>query len=586
MQAAKDGFKHVWIDTVCINKESSAELTEAINSMWRLYCDAEVCYTLLSDLDANCPELRDMEDDWASDTMNDPESHAGLDRQFAASRWLERGWTLQELLAPRNMVFFGSGWNPIGTKHSLLNRLHAVTGIDKLALEDRHAIDHFVIARKMCWAANRRTTRIEDRAYSLLGIFGVNMPMLYGEGESAFIRLQEELIKNSTDHSIFAWEWTREPKPRDDLLFATSPDQFYPHGKRMIYWVGNLKDNPFSLTNRGIVFERISMKQKREKREPASLENEAWAILNCRRENDSNGIALRLVQKDHWTPRIDRTSKMTEDVYWVPFVRGETRIHSWKKSYPHGRRSTLLRHHLVKHWSLVLPPKFRIELDHDLASSFAICECWPSRLWEPGRDMMSLPPQKTYPEVIVASASIRLKAKGSVPFLHVAFSFRPVEEDGHHSPRLALSRLSQENARENLERDSADLSGGLRLSSSESRISDPPDEGVNDAQAHDKLKSIVLASAHLEATEPGDLEICAKIENIARVPEDVGYKIELSWAESTAELKARERRARHRRKSRWSHNVRLDASYPQPWLGNHSSSSSDDGTGHSETSSF
>ncbi|KAK7468953.1 hypothetical protein VKT23_003452 [Stygiomarasmius scandens] len=170
-RAHESGFDYIWIDTCCIDKESSAELSEAINSMYEYYAKAEVCYVYLSDL----PDGANPRDDGAA---------------FSQCRWFTRGWTLQELLAPENLVFFTQSWLEVGNKNQLADIIASITGvtIDVLLGGDCSTIS---IARRMSWAAYRQTTREEDRAYSLMGIFGVHIPPLYGEGGSnAFMRLQ------------------------------------------------------------------------------------------------------------------------------------------------------------------------------------------------------------------------------------------------------------------------------------------------------------------------------------------------------------------------------------------------------------
>ncbi|GAB1309854.1 Heterokaryon incompatibility domain-containing protein [Madurella fahalii] len=188
-QAAKDGYRYVWIDTCCIDKRSSAEVSEAINSMWSWYQRAAVCYAYLEDVhfDDYTQGYRTWKDD------------------FSNSRWFTRGWTLQELLAPRKVVFYAKGWRILGTKSSLVKTVEKITGIDELTLLEPRLVHGASVARRMSWAAKRTTTRTEDVAYSLLGIFNINMPIIYGESENAFLRLQEEIIKRSDDQSIFAW---------------------------------------------------------------------------------------------------------------------------------------------------------------------------------------------------------------------------------------------------------------------------------------------------------------------------------------------------------------------------------------------
>ncbi|KAM3460165.1 hypothetical protein NHJ6243_006211 [Beauveria neobassiana] len=196
-RAKHDGFPYAWIDTCCIDKASSAELSEAINSMYQWYFDADRCYAYLADV---------------------PSPKA----TFQESEWFERGFTLQELLAPVEVYFLDDQWNDIGTKTSLRNAVSFRTGIPSDILSGIADIDTASIAQRMSWAASRKTSRLEDRAYCLMGIFGVNMPLIYGEGERAFTRLQEEIMKISDDQSIFAWE---SSDTRTGLL-ATSPAAF------------------------------------------------------------------------------------------------------------------------------------------------------------------------------------------------------------------------------------------------------------------------------------------------------------------------------------------------------------------------
>lgn len=185
-QAFNDGYDWVWVDTCCIDKTSSAELSEAINSMFHWYSGAVVCYVFLSDLPAQAPcDL-------------DPQS-------FLSCRWFTRGWTLQELLAPAIVEFYDQGWNEIGTKLSLGNIIHIQTGIRHDVLSGRISLFSTSIAERMSWASSRKTSREEDTAYSLMGIFDINMPLLYGEGRRAFSRLQQEILRKSEDLSILLW---------------------------------------------------------------------------------------------------------------------------------------------------------------------------------------------------------------------------------------------------------------------------------------------------------------------------------------------------------------------------------------------
>ena len=199
-QALRDELFYVWVDCCCIDKTSSAELSEAINSMLRWYARAAKCYAYLSDIFSDAALCNSST--WAINTV-EPDAYPG----FAQSRWFRRGWTLQELIAPKDVVFFASGWKLIGNRNGiLLNTISEITNIDVAVLSDRELLPEISVAKRMSWAANRRTTRKEDEAYCLLGIFGVNIPLLYGKEENAFVRLQEEIVRSSTDQSIFAWK--------------------------------------------------------------------------------------------------------------------------------------------------------------------------------------------------------------------------------------------------------------------------------------------------------------------------------------------------------------------------------------------
>jgi hypothetical protein len=181
-QAASDGLQYFWVDTCCIDKSSSAELTEAINSMFRWYHDAAKCYVYLSDV-----SIYD---------KNDHFSLSAWESVFRESRWFTRGWTLQELIAPASVEFFSSEGKRLGDKNSLERHLHEITGIAIQALQG-NPLSHFSVQERMSWATKRKTKRKEDEAYCLLGIFDIHMPLIYGEGEKAFIRLMEEIEKSS-----------------------------------------------------------------------------------------------------------------------------------------------------------------------------------------------------------------------------------------------------------------------------------------------------------------------------------------------------------------------------------------------------
>ncbi|KAH9911305.1 HET-domain-containing protein [Epithele typhae] len=186
-QALAEQHRHeyAWVDTCCINKESSSELSEGINSMFRYYALSDICYVYLSDVEY-------------SDTDSDKMLVA-----FQTSLWHWRGWTLQELIASRMLVFYSKEWICLGTKYELADRLEKATKISTAVLRFESPFTDASIATRISWAARRGTTRPEDAAYSLFGLFGVNMPTLYGEGRLAFCRLLMEISKTSRDPSIF-----------------------------------------------------------------------------------------------------------------------------------------------------------------------------------------------------------------------------------------------------------------------------------------------------------------------------------------------------------------------------------------------
>ncbi|KLU85575.1 hypothetical protein MAPG_04598 [Magnaporthiopsis poae ATCC 64411] len=227
--ARLEGYRLAWVDTCCIDKSSSAELSEAINSMFSLYAESGKCFVYL----------------------NDYHSDIFIEDEFAACRWFTRGWTLQELIAPDELQFYQAGWQAMGTKRSLLRYIHDITRIPTVVLEDREATFTRCVAQRMSWAAGRVTRRPEDVAYCLLGLFGVNMPMLYGMGKKAFLRLQEEIIKDTNDLSIFAWIDQSLDSDAEHGVFAESPDVFRACSN-LVFSDGETFAGYFSITNRGL----------------------------------------------------------------------------------------------------------------------------------------------------------------------------------------------------------------------------------------------------------------------------------------------------------------------------------------------
>ena len=253
--AQANGYEWIWINTCCIDKSSSAELSEAINSMFRWYAESAICYAYLSDVHGS-----DMD----------------------GSRWFRRGWTLQELIAPPNVEFFDASWNLVGDRNSLAEQIARISGIDESVLRHGHhrrcarvrdvrfshvadiasrkesspnpghphqtaplrscncnsyagplvkpvlglglssLLAQHSVATRMSWASKRQTTREEDMSYCLLGLFNVNMPLIYGEGEKAFSRLLEEVMQRSNDQSILTWQ----SPTRQSQHWPVSPESY------------------------------------------------------------------------------------------------------------------------------------------------------------------------------------------------------------------------------------------------------------------------------------------------------------------------------------------------------------------------
>jgi hypothetical protein len=185
-QAAKDGINLCWIDTCCIDKSSSAELAEAINSMFNWYRNSAKCYVYLPDVSIG---------GGTQDALSDQTWKTA----FQQSRWFTRGWTLQELIAPTVVEFYCAEGQRLGDRESMVHLLHNITGINVEALLQR-PLHSFSIEERMSWRRQRKTKREEDAAYSLLGIFDVQMSLIYGEGQKkALARLQREIKIQTVD---------------------------------------------------------------------------------------------------------------------------------------------------------------------------------------------------------------------------------------------------------------------------------------------------------------------------------------------------------------------------------------------------
>lgn len=289
----KDGLRYIWIDSCCIDKRNAAELDESINSMFAYYKKAEVCYAYLADVPV-CD-------------LNRPSS------PFKRSRWFTRGWTLQELLAPTEVVFFSQDWTELGSKNihkrnTLCTTLSRITHIDEDILMHRKPIESASVAQRMCWAAHRKTTRPEDIAYCLVGIFSVRMSFIYGEKEKAFIRLQEHIIERINDHSIFAWTDLKASKDSLRGMLATSPSKFADCHDILPY--NDWPARPYLMTNLGLRIDLDIIERR---------PNEFIAVLGCVRLQCTGirfiGIILKRVSQDrrqYARIKLDRLVEVSE----------------------------------------------------------------------------------------------------------------------------------------------------------------------------------------------------------------------------------------------------------------------------------
>ena len=278
--ARSRGFDWCWVDTCGIDKTSSAELSESINSMYNWYRDSTVCFVYLQDIHA----------------MVHPDGSYTFP-EFNRSTWFTRGWTLQEFIAPYNVEFYSSEWIYIGDKISMAQELSIFTGIDEDVLLGSLSPRLVSTAKRMSWASHRKTSRKEDIAYCLLGLFDIHMPLLYGEGDRAFIRLQEELLKQSSDQSLFAWN----PIIDEDKKFlvigeyslcgilAPSPACFAETGD-ILPLVG-LWDTESTLTNRGVRL-RIPLEYDSRSKTFAGL-------LCCKSSSNEQEVAIELHSTSH-----------------------------------------------------------------------------------------------------------------------------------------------------------------------------------------------------------------------------------------------------------------------------------------------
>lgn len=273
--------------------------------------NAAVCYVFLEDVPGTCPRLSD-------NAFIHPRQLQFIDA-FEDSRWFKRGWTLQELIAPRKLQFFGQLWNFIGSRQDLMHRVSGITNIQTDVLDQTKPLADLSVARRLSWAASRKTTRKEDEAYSLLGILNVNMPLLYGEGDKAFLRLQEEIINKSTDQSIFAWNSPAGFMEPRELLFAPSPQCFRNAGRiRRRRYTAN--ESAFRISNKGLEI-TLPIVRRRLQEDPTQP-YVTLGILDCKYDGSSEVLALVLNQHPFGIGSGNLTLELYVSGYEQDFGRG------------------------------------------------------------------------------------------------------------------------------------------------------------------------------------------------------------------------------------------------------------------------
>ncbi|KAK1749489.1 heterokaryon incompatibility protein-domain-containing protein [Echria macrotheca] len=388
-QAKLDELGYCWIDTCCIDKTSSSELSEAINSMYAWYRDSAVCYIYMSDVDVSA----------CTGEYGAPSQERVLG-QFGASQWFTRGWTLQELLAPKNLIFYDVNWvqllrnaksfedgelygwpgfqnlrGPILDLRKKEQRavLDKATGIDTLFDLDGFSPESsaYSVALKMSWASRRKTTRIEDMAYCLMGIFDINMPLLYGEGMKAFARLQEEIIKQTDDHTIFYW---RDPNARPSCfrgLLARSPADFSESSRAKMprsldtgYTRGHLEashmqpegDRTYGMTNKGLRI-TLPMVVNNNGWPPYAnaLDNEAFVLLECEVWGQKCGLVLARVSNEGHYARVDahKLPPTIQEPYHIPTSQ-QIFVKSVPSVFPNYTSSRMTRVMFNKDWEFIV----------------------------------------------------------------------------------------------------------------------------------------------------------------------------------------------------------------------------------------
>ncbi|KAI9674946.1 MAG: hypothetical protein M1822_009008 [Bathelium mastoideum] len=365
-KAHDDTFFWIWIDTCCIDKSSSAELSEAINSLYHWYQSAGKRYAYLADV----PSLEASNLDV-------------LQIRLVKSHWFARGWTLQELIASARVEFLSADWSYIATKSNendghvqFCHLLSKITGVDIDVLRGIKPLATLEIAVRMSWASKRETTRPEDMAYCLLGLFDVSIRLLYGEGgKKAFIRLQEELMRNSDDQSLFVWtQKTENPPIRGPL--ADSPAEFASAQdiKSFPNWTRSL---PYSMTNLGLqvslpVIPFESLSSAASSRYPTTH----IGVLNCiRGVHRKERLAIELCRL---TPRGDQYARVNVK-----------RLQAYTKVVQSDDIKTIYIRKQILEADTSLEDAYVIEIAK-IPEGFKVKSSWPQDEWDPNEHSVRL----------------------------------------------------------------------------------------------------------------------------------------------------------------------------------------------------
>ena len=401
--------------------------------------NAAVCYVYLSDVSEYCPRLSDEGFCYPRLLQWIPE--------LEESRWFTRGWTLQELIAPRQLHFFGRSWNYIGSLSELIQCVSGITGIQTDVLDGTRPLADLSIACRLSWAAKRQTSRTEDQAYSLFGILNVNMPLLYGEGRRAFIRLQEEIIRQSTDQSIFAWDAPSGFIGSRELLLAPSPACFV-NGSRICRRLGTAIDgeSAYTISNKGLEINLPIIERTLE--EDLSHPYVTLAILDCQYEGSNDPLAI--VAKQH--PFSYRTASVELYVSGYEMSLG-SEAPQYRRIYPVKLRAAARAAHKQLTITRDLQSQNYIHAFSTNPNWFPLCfmgdvrrymptveGAYPEPCWSRTSQTMRLRnPEYTYGGIVVRIQEINMIREPEVKHVLIAFGLDPLSSEGVSASRKIYS---------------------------------------------------------------------------------------------------------------------------------------------------